>query len=376
MKRNRQPLGSLCTLVKGTSPISRTPPGSYPLVTSGEEHRTASAYQFDGEAVCVPLISSTGHGHASLKRVHYQAGRFALANLLVAVLVKDPSTLSARFLARYLMFTKDRLIVPLMTGAANMTISLDRLATVPVEFPSLEEQNRIVSLLDEADTLRTLSAQADARTADLIPALFYEMFGDPATNSKGWPVSRLSELCEIVTGNTPPRKNPELYGNFIEWVKTDDIDSVRGIVHQSVECLSEEGAKCGRPVPAGAVLVTCIAGSLNRIGDAAILDRNVAINQQINALIPHKQVESVFLWQSIKALSKVIQSRATGVMTRIINKSTLENTSTIHPPTVLQRKFADHVGEVSELSAQQAESRVRLNALFEAMLNNAFRGQL
>src|SRR5690349_21719129 len=123
MKRQRAPLGELCDLVKGTSPISKTPPGQYPLVTTGEEHKTADSFQFDAEAACIPLISSTGHGHASLKRVHYQAGKFALANLLAAALIKDHSLLSAKFLAQYLMVTKDRLIVPLMTGAANMSIS-------------------------------------------------------------------------------------------------------------------------------------------------------------------------------------------------------------------------------------------------------------
>src|SRR5262249_14049033 len=71
---------------------------------------------------------------ASLNRVHYQCGKFALANLLAAAIVKDKSLLSTKFLSRYLMFSKDRLIVPLMTGAANMSISIDRLATVPIEF--------------------------------------------------------------------------------------------------------------------------------------------------------------------------------------------------------------------------------------------------
>jgi type I restriction enzyme S subunit len=155
MKRQRAPLSELCRLVKGASPISKTPPGPFPLVTTGEDRKTANSFQFDTEAVCVPLISSTGHGHASLKRIHYQSGKFALANLLAAALVKDDSALSPKFLARYLNFTKDRLIVPLMTGAANMSISIDRLATVPVVFPQLPEQERIVQVLNEADELRS-----------------------------------------------------------------------------------------------------------------------------------------------------------------------------------------------------------------------------
>src|SRR5260370_1053061 len=204
MKRQRASLGDLCNLIKGTSPILKTSPGPYPLVTSGEEHRTAISFQFDAEAVCIPLISSTGHGHASLKRVHYQAGKFALANILVAALVRDPLVISTTFLARYLMFTKDRLIVPLMTGAANMSISIERLATVPVEFPELAEQERIVKLLDEVDELRNLHAQADRRTSDLIPALFNEIFVDPIRNTKGWGVSTFPELGKL---NPRPSKN-------------------------------------------------------------------------------------------------------------------------------------------------------------------------
>jgi len=58
----------------------------------------------------------------------------------------------------------------------------------------LAEQERIVKLLDQADELRKLRAQADTRTAALLPALFHEMFGDPALNLKRWPTHRLREL--------------------------------------------------------------------------------------------------------------------------------------------------------------------------------------
>lgn len=58
MKRQRKTVGELCSLAKGTSPISKTLPGPYPLVTTGEAHKTADSFQFDAEAVCIPLISS------------------------------------------------------------------------------------------------------------------------------------------------------------------------------------------------------------------------------------------------------------------------------------------------------------------------------
>ena len=67
-------IGELCQMVKGKTPIMKTPPGNYPLVTMGEEHKSANKYDMDAEAVCVPMISSYGHGKPGLKRVHYIKG--------------------------------------------------------------------------------------------------------------------------------------------------------------------------------------------------------------------------------------------------------------------------------------------------------------
>jgi type I restriction enzyme S subunit len=193
-----------------------------------------------------------------------------------------------------------------------------------VVVPPLPEQERFVRILDEAEALRRLRGDADERTSHIRAALFDKMFGNASSNSKGWETATLGRLGTVMTGNTPPRSDSSFYGDFIEWVKTDNIDPTRGVVTRATEGLSEGGALRGRLVPAGAVLVTCIAGSIERIGDAAVVDREVAINQQINALIPSNNVASAFLAELVLALREAIQNRAAGVMTRIINKSTLE----------------------------------------------------
>src|SRR5258708_2184387 len=74
-----------------------------------------------------------------------------------------------------------------MAGANLPRVNQDALLEILVPVPSMAEQERIVKLLDEADDLRKLRAQADRRTADLIPALFHEMFGDPIRNPGGLP---------------------------------------------------------------------------------------------------------------------------------------------------------------------------------------------
>lgn len=233
-----------------------------------------------------------------------------------------------------------------------------------------------MGILDEAEALRRLRAEADERTSQITAALFDEMFGSPSSNSKSWDATTLGRLGTVVTGNTPPRIDSSFYGDFIEWVKTDNIDPTRGIVRPSAEGLSETGAMRGRTVPEGSVLITCIAGSIERIGDAAITDRRVAINQQINAIIPNENVESAFLGSLVRALKPLIQGSATGVMTRIINKSELEKIPAVFPPSPLQRQFAGRVGEIRELEKQQAASRERLEDLFQCLLHRAIQGEL
>jgi type I restriction enzyme S subunit len=261
-------------------------------------------------------------------------------------------------------------------GGAQKHISQAYVKQLKVPLPSVDEQARIAILLDEADKLRKLGVQADGRTAELIPAIFNKMFGDPASGSNRWPIVSLKDMGKVTTGNTPSRNDPEHFGTFVEWIKTNNIDATHGIITTAAERLSEKGTKVGRVVPSGTILIICIAGSRGYLGDAAVVDRQVAINQQINAITPNHDVDSYFLCEMIVAMKTVIQHRATGVMTGIINKSTLESIPMICPPFPLQKEFAQRVKEIRELEAGQATSRARLDALFQSMLHGAFNGEL
>src|SRR6266496_6557094 len=146
------PISELCLMVKGTYPTLDTEPGEYPLVVTAEYRRSASTYQLEGSAVCVPLISSTGHGDATLHRVHYQEGRFAVANLLVALLPRNSNLCSAKYLYYLLTAKKNEYFVPLMSGTANVSLKIQDIAAVEIPLPSLEDQQRIVVWIEELTT--------------------------------------------------------------------------------------------------------------------------------------------------------------------------------------------------------------------------------
>jgi type I restriction enzyme M protein len=142
-------LGSVCNVIKGNIGIKKAIPGDFPLVTTSEERGSHLEYQFDDEAVCIPMVSSTGYGHASIKRIHYQSGKFALGTILVAVIPKDKEKLSAKYLYYYLNNFKEELVVPLMKGMANVTLSVEKIKTIKLVVPSIEKQIELIQLMEK-----------------------------------------------------------------------------------------------------------------------------------------------------------------------------------------------------------------------------------
>jgi type I restriction enzyme S subunit len=144
-------LGDICNFVKGEIGIAKAQAGEYPLVVTGKERKTCDFFQFDTKAVCIPLVSSAGHGKAALNYVHYQEGKFALGSILVAVIPQDENIINAQFLHLYLSRLKDLLLVPLMKGTANVSLSVALIKNIEISLPKIERQIEIVNLFNQID---------------------------------------------------------------------------------------------------------------------------------------------------------------------------------------------------------------------------------
>ncbi|MCK5230269.1 MAG: restriction endonuclease subunit S, partial [Desulfobulbaceae bacterium] len=101
------------------------------------------------------MVSSTGHGKKTLNHVHYQEGKFALGTILEAVIPKDDNILSAQFLYLYLSHLKDLLLVPLMRGAANVSLPIKAIKSVEIPLPEINTQRKIVTKFNGIDFVRS-----------------------------------------------------------------------------------------------------------------------------------------------------------------------------------------------------------------------------
>ena len=136
---------------------------------------------------------------------------------------------------------------------------------------------------------------------------------------------KFSSVAKIITGNTPSRKSLEYYGDYIEWVKSDNIISSNLYISQAKEFLSEQGAAKGRVAPKDSLLMTCIAGSIRSIGNVGICDRSVAFNQQINAIVLKNNFNPLYVYWLLKLFKPSIIANVEMSLKGIISKSQLEN---------------------------------------------------
>ena len=251
------------------------------------------------------------------------------------------------------------------------TLNKATLSGVKVSIHDTVKQHEIVAVLDKLSFVIDNRRQELEKLDELIKARFVELFGDPRSNPFGYDKKPLVSTCKVITGNTPSRKVPEYYGEYIEWIKTDNI--VSGLLHptKASEYLSEQGALEGRTVDENAILMACIAGSVASIGRVCVTDRRVSFNQQINAVVP-EQYNILFLYILLKISKDYLVEDINMALKGILSKSKLEEKEFFVPPMELQNEFAEFVKQVdkSKVVVQKALDEAQL--LFDSLMQEYF----
>ena len=307
--------------------------GAYPFFTCSKEPLKIDTYAYDCDCI---LLAGNGEFN-----VNIYSGKFNAYQRTYIIQVNDSGKTSLKYLFYLLKYNVAHL-KNVCTGGVIKFIKLGNIQSITVPEADIKIQQKISIELDRLQNAIDLKKQQLSSLDDLVKSRFIEMFGDPVENPKGWDKRPLSDECEIITGNTPSRKKPNYYGDFIEWIKSDNINTPNALLTPAAESLSEEGLKVGRSVEKDCILMTCIAGSLGCIGNVSVTDRKVAFNQQINGIIPNKN-NVWFLYVLFDLSKSYIQSTVTMALKGILSKGQLSKIEFIFPPIELQNEFAEFV---------------------------------
>lgn len=376
MNYKRYKIGDICHVVKGTYPTLKTEPGMYPLVVTAEFRRTANTYQLEGPAVCVPLISSTGHGHAALHRVHYQEGKFALANLLVALIPKDLTACNVKYLYHLLMSKREDYFVPLMVGTANMSLKERDIANVEIPLPPFDEQQRIVSniehLVAKIEEAGNLCKQAtDEANAIVISKLMHTIRGC-GNNVRYLPFTEIARL-----ERRPVIVQPDQY-----YQEIGTYSFGRGIFHKAPRTGEEIGNKQLYRICAGDFILQVTFAWEGAVALAEQKDDGLYGSVRYLTFRVNEEICSPgYLLTYMKTQEAISQlgviSPGSAGRNRVLSVRRLGEIVVPVVPVEWQKWMSSTLrARLNELERLQADTTAELNALIPSILDRTFKGSL
>lgn len=373
MKYSQQPISALGVVQTGSTPSTSEVKywgGSIPFVTPAELDQnhpiTIAPRTLTDEGACQSRLLQEGAVMVccigSLGKIGI-AGRSVVTNQQINSIEFDQQKIWPKF--GY--YACQRLKPKLLSMAPSTTIPIinkSRFEQLEIPVPPLPEQRRIASILDQANTLRAKRRAALAQLDDLYQSIFIEMFGDPATNPKKWPLKTLKELGKVSTGGTPPGSKVGMFDGPIPFVTPGDLEN-KGPPRRS---LTEAGAEEVTTVREGSTLVCCI-GTIGKIGKASV---RTAFNQQINAIEWGTEVNDNYGFLILRFFKPTISAWGASTTIPILKKSAFERLEIPVPPIEMQSKFSAIYTRLESIKDSNEASLVSLNELFHAIQFHAF----
>ncbi|EAJ6625385.1 restriction endonuclease subunit S, partial [Campylobacter coli] len=184
---------------------------------------------------------------------------------------------------------------------------------------------------------------------------------------QGWEVKKLGEIGEIVTGSTPSKSNLDFYGKDYPFFKPSDFEQGY-FLENAGDNLSKLGFDKARQLPPKTILVVCI-GSLGKVALTRVIG---SCNQQINAIIPHKNIiaEYIYYYCISSKFQSILFSKAPQTTLAILNKTEFSKLEIIYPKDIKEQERI--VGILDESIKILEQDLLNLDELMQSALQKAF----
>lgn len=270
---------------------------------------------------------------------------------------------------------KMALLLSAQRGATIKGITRRDIANLGLPLPPPSEQRRIVEILDQADRLLKLRAEADKKAERILPALFIKMFGDPATNPMGWDNNdTFGDVGTLDRGKSRhrPRNAPELLGGDHPLIQTGDVANSGGRIRNHTQTYSDIGLAQSKMWPKGTLCIT-IAANIAKTG---VLEFDACFPDSVVGFHPGPDVTTEYVQSWLYFLQPVLENNAPQAAQKNINLQVLRSLPLPKPPLPLQEKFSSMVVEYYKQIDNQLHQGERLETLFNSILHRAFTGDL
>jgi len=289
----------------------------------------------------------------------------------------------SKLIAKYLLFYL-RYIEPTLSsrgrGSTFHAITQNELKELFVPLVSIENQKRIVAILDKADALRQKRKQALALLDELLRSTFLEMFGDPNKNQNSWCVKEIGEICTVT------KLAGFEYTKYVKYSAEGEVIVIRGLnikegklkldnIHYIDKKTSDLLIRS--KLFKNDVVMTYIGVN---IGDVAIIDKSNKYHLAPNvAKITPKnfdKLNSIYLMRCLEFNRMQFQKYTTNTAKQALNMGNIRQLKIPIPPIELQNRFAKIVEQTEATKVRMQQSLQELENQFQALLQRAFKGEL
>lgn len=299
----------------------------------------------------------------------------ALVNQHIFKVVFDKEEVDKRFF-RLVVEKSLRDMEKYLHGSTMKHITKGYFDNIEIPLPPIDTQRKIAAILDKAQELIDLRKAQIEKLDEFLRSVFLDMFGDPATNPKGWDLKPIGSIAQVQTGSTPSRDNSNYYSNgLIPWIKTGEVtgNMIFGAEEFiNLKALDETNCKV---FPQETILLAMYGQGQTR-GRAGLLKLEAATNQACAAILPAKCLNSLYLFCQIRNRYDELRALGRGGNQPNLNLALVKGFEVLVPPLPLQHHFASIVEKTEQQRVLMQQSMTEMENNFSSLMQRAFRGEL
>ena len=263
----------------------------------------------------------------------------------------------------------------------NLNSSLVRKVSIPL--PPKSTQLTIVSELDKINELIRLKKEQLKDCDNLAQSIFYEMFGDPVENDKGWEVKKLGEISSLICNGNTPKGGSEVYVKegflFLRsqnvWKNRIDLEDVAYIDESTHLSLKKSILKHNDLLITKTGRINTENSSLGRTALFEGGDGSANINGHVYLVrlkenMVHKYILYILISNSYRELIR--KTCVGGIDKRQLNKDHIEDFPIIFPPIELQKIYSNRVSIIERQKSAVQKSITDLETLLASRMQYWF----
>lgn len=379
-------LGELGTIVTGSTPSTKIkeyycsndycfikpsdlPAEGYQIIVESENYISSKGYEVSRKlpkgsvlVSCIGIIGKTAI-----------LGMDACTNQQINAIIPN-EYVNNKFLA-YSILSQRYVLSSVANAPVVPLINKSDFSKVEIPLPPLSVQHSIVSELDKINELIRLKKEQLKEYDNLAQSIFYEMFGDPVVNEKGWEVKKLGEVALIKTGPFGSMLHKEDYiTGGIPLINPMHIQNFKAVPDKDFSISKEKAAElCNYQLKINDVIFAR-RGDIGRC--AVISDKEAGCLCGTGSLFVRfeRKLSSIYTMYVVRTTSfiKELVSKAKGATMLNLNSSTMENLRFPLPPLPLQQLFAQRIELIEKQKAEVQRTIKDLETLLASRMQYWF----